>query len=179
MDTIGIAALIAGGALLFLGVLFLFIGFIGTIPLRRIKENGIEIKGRIIDFTKYGASYNDEMYEKYCVPEENRPKVRMGDPVHMHGEFNTGNGYHFIYSYTVNGTEYTKADEITYGMLHPEKKIGQEVTVLCDTEKPLNSVMTSFGGIKVFKTFSFVSKILLPAGAVIALIGAAITFFFA
>lgn len=140
-------------------------------PEKRLGENRMETKGKVIDVTRHAAEYNDRMYVKYGISEVDRPKVRLGGTETRDPDMRV-RGYHFIYAYTVDGVEYTKADEMGYGVLHPEEKIGEVVTVMYDADKPFNAVMTAFSGTKILKSLKPLGKILLIAGAVLLVLGA-------
>lgn len=118
------------------------------------------------------TEYNDRMYVKYGIPEADRPKVRLdGGTTRIEDPDMRVVGYHFIYAYTVDGVEYTKADEMGYGVLHPEEKVGEVVTVMYDADKPFNAVMTEFSGTKIYKSLGPIGKALLIAGAVCIVLG--------
>lgn len=168
---IGIVILCLGGISLLAGGIVLLVSYIGNMPEKRLGENRMEVKGKIIDVTNDAAKYNDKMYVKYGIPEADRPKVRLGGTETRDPDMKV-RGYHFIYAYTVDDVEYTKADEMGYGVLHPEEKLGEVVTVMYDADKPFNAVMTEFSGTKIYKSLGPIGKALLIAGAVLLVLGA-------
>lgn len=152
-----------------LGIILIIVGIAFILPCIAIGKLSASTRGLIKDITYDAASYNKRVAAKMSDLIDDSPKRKVyvsagvgghhdisGDPKKM---------YHAIYSYTVNGVEYSKADGTGYNKGIAMKKIGSEVKVHYDPENPLKASLSSGLVYKVLSC-SFI-----PAGAFIIIVG--------
>lgn len=151
------------------GAVALIIGLIFLIPVRYITTRfDRTTTGKVIDLTKNAAKFNREQGHKPLqVGEEDSPikfqveiggrsrvSYRNGHRVHV----TTSNTYHKVYTYTVNGQTYTRADGIRYSKNLAKKWLDKEVTVHYDSSDPTQASLSDGKGYKL------VCWILIPIG---------------
>lgn len=158
MEIFALLGLIIGGVLMIVGIGFIF-------PWKAVAKLKGETAGVIKDITEQEASaFNEKMAEKLGLSKPVGKGIyvktavggkMMDDPKVM---------YHSIYSYSVDGVEYTRADGLGYNKGLAEKKVGKEVTVYYNPNSPFQASL-SFG-----KGYKYLSIGLISSGAIFLLI---------
>lgn len=163
-----IVATVFGGVALLVGLIFL-------IPYRHLATRfDRSVTGRVVDLVWNAAKFNREQGHE---PAELTGQVgsrRIRVSVTVGGRHqvvnpmpgtegasvqNTINTFHKVYTYTVNGQTYTRADGVRYSRGLAEKWLGRDVTVYYDSAEPSRASLSQGRG------FLLVSRILLPIGA--------------
>lgn len=154
------------------GAVVLIIGLIFLIPLRYITTRfDRTTTGKVIDLTKNAAKFNKELGHEPIqvggkdspfrfevqVGSRSRVSYRNGHRVHV----TTSNTYHKVYTYTVNGQTYTRADGIRYSKNLAKKWLDKEVPVHYDSSDPSQASLSEGKGYKL------VCWILIPIGIVL------------
>ncbi|MBO5501959.1 MAG: hypothetical protein J6A48_08035 [Clostridia bacterium] len=154
------------------GAVVLIIGLIFLIPLRYITTRfDRTTTGKVIDLTKNAAKFNKEQgHEPIQVGGKDSPfrfevqvggrsrvSYRNGHRVHV----TTSTTYHQVYTYTVNGQTYTRADGIRYSKNLAKKWLDKEVPVHYDSSDPSQASLSEGKGYKL------VCWILIPIGIVL------------
>lgn len=161
-----ILATVYGGVALLVGLIFLIPHHYVTSRFDRTTT------GKVIDLTRNAAKFNEEQGHAEAVLGEGtrfQVKVRVGGrSMRRHavgslrtstgGSFSTTNTYHKVYTYTVNGETYTRADGVRYSRGLAEKWLDREVPVYYDSADPSRASMSNGKG------FRLVSMILIPVG---------------
>lgn len=164
MSELGIVLLCIGGVLLIVGIAFIF-------PYRVVSGLSSTTKGVIKDITYNAYAYNERVAGKFATEKNagssDKPGIRVSAGVG--GYNNSGSNpkqmYHTIYSYMVDGVEYSRAAGPGYNKGIVEKKIGTEVTVYYDPADPLKSSLSS-GTVYKILSCSFI-----PVGAILVIVG--------
>ena len=160
MQVFPIIATVYGGVVLLIGLIFL-------IPLRYVTTRfDRTTTGKVIDLTKNAAKFNREQgHEPIQVGGKDSPfrfEVQVGGRSRMnHGNgvrVTTSNTYHKVYTYTVNGQTYTRADGIRYSKNLAKKWLEKEVPVHSDSSDPSQASLSEGKGYKL------VCWILIPIG---------------
>jgi len=160
MQVFPIIATVYGGVVLLIGLIFL-------IPLRYVTTRfDRTTTGKVIDLTKNAAKFNREQgHEPVQVGGKDSPfrfEVQVGGRSrinHGHGvRVTTSNTYHKVYTYTVNGQTYTRADGIRYSKDLAKKWLDKEVPVHYDSSDPSQASLSEGKGYKL------VCWILIPIG---------------
>lgn len=153
-----------GGILLIVGIAFIF-------PYRAISKLSAVVKGVIKDITNDAYRYNQRITSKFEKGKkvENPPKsgVRFSAGVGGRSNFDgkSKQMYHVIYSYTIDGVEYSRADGPGYTKEIVKKRIGSEVIVHYDPQNPLNASLST-GMVYKILSCSFI-----PVGIVLVILG--------
>ncbi len=156
-----IACIICGSV----GVVALLIGLIFLRVFHNVKRKYTGVTtGTIVDFTWNASSFNVEHGGDNTV-------VKAGEHFTVHayvgGRSLTAlhrpytRMYHKVFSYSVNGMEYIRADVVRYSMDLLEKWKGKTVPVYYDEENPAKAGLSSGKGYKQ------VACILLPIGVLL------------
>lgn len=162
-----IVATALGGAALLIGLIFL-------IPYRHLATRfDRSVTGRVVDLVWNAAKFNREQgYEpaeltgqvgsrmiRVSVTVGGRHQVVNPMPGSEGASVqNTINTYHKVYTYTVNGQTYTRADGVCYSRGLAERWLDRDVTVYYDSAEPSRASLSHGGG------FKLVSSILIPIG---------------
>ena len=158
MNVLSLIAVIFGGVVS-------FVGFVFWLITRFMKNSRLDrtAPGQVVDMTRDAAGFNLEQGQ----PELSRRGLRV--------QVTTGSGYvlyfHKVYTYSVGGITYTRADPVQYSRNLAQRAIGQDVTVYYDSADPGYS---SLGG---GKAFTIVYRILFGIGFALLALAAGLWFF--
>lgn len=166
MEVLWIVSGSLGSAALVVGIVFFFI-------YRNVKcHSDHVVKGRIIDLTWNAAEFNrihtDEEYSLDIGGLTFRGEV--GGRSYSSTDYRTSNTFHKVFSYTVDGKEYVRAEGIRYSKGLIEKTVGTEVNVYYDPHNPRSATLSSGKGYKI------VWAILIPVGIALLITSAVILF---
>ncbi|MBR2923466.1 MAG: DUF3592 domain-containing protein [Clostridia bacterium] len=159
------------------GAVTLLIGLIFLIPLRYVTTRfDRTTTGKVIDLTRNAAKFNQEQgHEPIQVGGKDSPfkfEVQIGGRSrvsHRHGHrthISTSNMYHKVYTYTVNGQAYTRADGVRYSKGLADKWLEREVPVYYDSADPAQASLSNGKG------YRLVCCILIPIGIVLLAVAA-------
>ena len=102
-----------------------------------------ETTGEVVDLTRNASRYNRE-----AQPEAEGKAVE--DYVHIRvGNTRETSSYHRVFTYTVNGQTYTRADVISYSSALAKKWLGRTVTVYYDSADPSRGILTNGKGLRI------------------------------
>ena len=165
-----ILATVYGGVVLLIGLIFL-------IPLRYVTNRfDRTTTGKVTELTKNAAKFNREQghepiqvggkdsYIRFQVQVGGRSRVSYRHGHHTY--VTTSNTYHKVYTYTVNGQTYTRADGVRYSKGLAEKWLDREVPVHYDSSDPSQASLSEGKG------YRLVCWILIPIGIVLLALAA-------
>ena len=169
-----ILATVYGGIALLIGLIFLIPHHYVTSRFDRTTT------GKVTDLTQNAAKFNQAQGHAEAVLGEGsrfQVRVKVGGRSMMRkvdgsvrtntgGQFSTTNTYHKVYTYTVGGETYTRADGVRYSRGLAEKWLDKEVPVYYDSADPSRASLSNGKG------YRLVCCILIPIG--IALLGLAV-----
>lgn len=142
-----------------LGCIALIVG--GTLTWIRhllTKDADYKTTGEIVDITADAASFNRA--QGYA-DADRKPMVY----VRVHSGSRHSAVYHLVFTYSVYGNQYARADHVGYSKSIAKKKIGQKVDVYYGAEDPTIASIGNWNGIRVAGS-------ILLGGAAVLLIGA-------
>ncbi len=117
-----------------------------------------ETTGEVVDLTRSAARFNhDAQPEKEGAAPEDYIHIRVGNS-------NATANYHRVFTYTVNGQTFTRADIVSYSRGLAKKWLGRTVTVYYDSADPSGGTLTNGKG------FRLAGKILLAVALVLAVV---------
>lgn len=121
-----------------------FVGFVFWLITRFMKSSSLdrETVGQVVDMTRNDVKFNLEQGQ----PENPRSSL-VQVRVRATGLSGYSRYYHKVYTYTVGGATYTRADKVQYSRNLAQNAIGKDVTVYYDSADPGCS---SLGGGKAF-----------------------------
>ena len=162
------------------GAVTLLIGLVFLIPYRYlVNRHDRTTTGKVIDLTQNAAQFNKAQgYEEAVLGEGTGFQVKVqvggrsmkrsitGDSVRTSngGRYTTSNTYHKVYTYTVNGQTFTRADGVRYSKSLADKWLDKEVSVYYDSANP------AYASLSNGKGFRLVSSILIPIGIVLSVL---------
>ena len=121
-----------------------FVGFVFWLITRFMRNSGMdrETVGQVVDMTRNAAQFNLDQGQP-----ENPRNSRVRVQVNVTGLSVYSLTFHKVYTYTVGGVTYTRADKVQYSRNLAQNAIGKDVTVYYDSADPGCS---SLGGGKAF-----------------------------
>lgn len=166
MEVLWIVSGSLGSAALIVGIVFFFI-------YRNVKRHSDHVvKGRIIDLTWNAAEFNRIHNDEGISLDIGGLTLTggVGGRSYSSTGYRTSNTYHRVFSYTVDGKEYVRAEGIRYSKGLIEKTVGTEVNVYYDPHNPHSATLSSGKGYKI------VWAILIPVGIALLITAAVILF---
>lgn len=115
------------------GAVVSFVGFVFWLITRFMRTGGMdrETTGQVVDMTRNAYQFNLDQGQ---TAEPRAPRVRV--QVRATGLSGFTLYFHKVYTYTVGGVTYTRADMVQYSRNLAQRAIGKEVTVYYDSADP-------------------------------------------
>lgn len=116
------------------------------------------VTGQVTDLTGNAAQFNEEQGHGEAALFTKGSRFPIAVSISSGKSSYRRSSYHKVFTYTVNGQTYTRADGVSYSKNLAMKWLDKEVTVYYDSSNPANASLSNGRGPRL------VSCILLPIG---------------
>ena len=166
---------IIGGALLLVGIIFIF-------PCASVSSLGGKTTGKVIGMTRDATVIKDTVIPKTREETKEKEEKEEKSTPHIHVRVEVGgsrmdgtkpvNMYHMIFYYCVDGKEYCQTSRVSYNKGYINKKIGKDIPVYYDTKNPERASLSSG------KVYEWLSTGLIAGGIVFLIAGLVVKLIF-